>query len=282
MTQKKLLGLCILCMSSIICFAKAPQGLTPKEAEVYSQHQDEINFFTKFTVEDQMTEFSKKYKIPDKYYTEVWNLVNEREIRLTAYNFIYPDSLLSRYKAKEKVKNQYNTAITRQLLFAGVNVTTENLNSVLKIKDVLKLTKTQVDTVSEKAIELNGLLQRHPHIDLWAHELSILNKTLSTDQMDLFLSYKNGNLINKKIKNVWSKLKANNMTADLDSVQEYNKLYPFYYKIYKTADLYSENDSLKREVWKVINEQAPASLKRYNTIKNKKGSSQSYNGNYIW
>jgi hypothetical protein len=269
-------------MISIICFAKAPLGLTPKEAEVYTQHQDEINFFTKFSVEDQMTEFSKKYNLADNYYNEVWNLVNEREIRLNAYNFIYPDSLLLRFQAKEKVKNQYNTSITRQLLLAGVDATTENLNSVLRIKDVLKLTKLQVDTIAEKAINLNGLLQRHPHIDLWAHELSILSKTLSTEQMDLFLSYKNSHINDKKTKNVWSKLKANNMTDDLDSIQEYNKLYAYYNEIYKTADLYSENDSLKREVWKAIDLQAPVSLKRYNTIKNKKGSSQTYNGTYIW
>ena len=282
MTKKNLLVSCMLCMIGIICFAKAPLGLTPKEAEVYSLHPDEINFFTKFTVEDQMTEFSKKYKIPSKSYNEIWNLVNEREIRLTAYNFIYPDSLLPRYTAKEKVKSQYNASITRQLLLAGVNVTTDNLNSVLKIKDVLKLTNSQVDTLVEKAIELNGLFQRHPHIDLWAHELSILNKTLSTNQMDLFLSYKNEKIIKTKVQNAWNKLRINNMTADLDSTQEYYQLYTFYNKIYKTADLYSKNDSLKREVWKTINDQAPTSLKRYNTIKNKKGSAQTYNGNYIW
>lgn len=272
----------LICVSFVFTGFAQNVNLSSQESAVYNQHKEEIDRYTQIGVDDQMTEYIKRYSIKSNYSNPIRLLLTEREQRLNLCNFLYPDSVLQRYNAKQSIQSQYNGSIDKTLLLAGAPVATENINSVVKISEVLKLSNAQIDTIATEAVALNNYIKRHPHADVWAKELALFNKTLSTSQVDLFLSIKNGRKTNLQVRNVWQKLKESNMTSDLDSIQTYGQLYSFYNNLNKAGDLYYKKDSIWMRAVQGINASSPLAVKRYNLAKKKRYSAKSNSGTYMW
>lgn len=282
MKNKLLLRVCLLCSLSISVMAQSPQSLSPQELEVYNMHKIEIDAYVKISTDDKLEEMYSKYIVPFKYQVAIKDLVEKQALRVSICYYMFSENTTMLNKTNRAIHKEYDPSITRNLLLAGANVTTENYSLAIRIKEKLSLNDTQIDSIVNKSIEINRLLVQQPHMDVWAHELKTFNKVFSSTQMDLFLNYKNDRIIKRDIKNAWNLLRDNNMTTDLDSVKVANELYTHYFRERKAADLYYKNDSLKKEVLKAINENNPLSIERLNAIKKGKQTQQSYKGNYIW
>lgn len=271
-----------LFLSCIAMMAQAPGYLTSQEAEVYNQHEAEVKAVAKILTGDQLSELNTKYTIALDYQTPLKQLIEERETRMSIYNFIFPEDDLARYKAKQKVKKEYLNKQDQALLLSGANATTKNYFLALKFKDRLSLTQIQVDSIVAKAVEVNRLLERRPMANVWAHELKTFNAVLSEKQMDSYLAIKNQAKARRNTFTIWKILKDNKMVTDIDSAATVGQLYYYYSNIEKANDLYVANDSLKKSALNAINTNAPLAMKRYWAHRKLSRIKNTYGGTYAW
>ncbi|MFV0471828.1 MAG: hypothetical protein ACK5L7_07325 [Paludibacteraceae bacterium] len=288
MKTKIVLFGCLVLLASISPLSAQQLALSAAEQEVYNKHQAEIDFASKIAVEDQMMYYIKKYIIPRNYYDAIRVSVVEQELRLCICNYIFPDNALDRYKAKKKIKSEYGGAISKQLLLAGAYITTDNYFWTLVLRDKLKLTTTQTDTIVGRAIQLNDYLEKHPKYNTWQHELKTFSTVFNQQQMDNFLIFKNRKKVEYMWDTVWKTLKNHNMTNDLDSVRVMNQVKAHYNNVYKAEDLYAQNDSVKKEAVDAVWQIQPLAVKRYYQLrrqdkaKGNSASKNSYKGNLVW
>jgi hypothetical protein len=247
------------------CFmamAQQPQYLTPAEAEVYKQHKSEVLAFTNIAVDEKLAEMYVKHFMTAECRLSVKPIVEEREMRMSICNFIYPDDENARYKAKQEILSNYVIPITRVLLQGGTKATTENYSLLLIKRKALSLSQAQFDQIVEKAIELNQLMKTNPKTDTWGHELATFNSVLNTGQVDIFFKMKNSRKVGEDMQKCWSTLKENKMTNDLDSANEFSKMYKYYHLIYKASAINYKNAELRGQAFKTIKQNAPLSVRR--------------------
>ena len=271
-----------LAISCVEIFGTTPNYLTPLETAVYNQHETEINYFTKIIAGEKITELDFKYSIDSAYLATIKELIIKRELRKSIFNYIYPDNDASRYQAKLKINQEFDGLITKELLNAGEKASTYNYSLVLTRRKTLKLSQEQFDTIVNKAVEVNKLLENNPKFDVWGHELNTFKNILTNEQLDKFFIIKNQSKINYQANISWEKLKKNGLDFDLDSAKVKGELIQYHAAILKATDLYYNNDSLKREAWRGIDSFAPIAIARIKAQSKSQSVKKSYAGSFSW
>lgn len=269
-------------LTCTLAVAQAPDFLEGQEAEAYNAHKTEVKMFAKIGTSDEMGKMSIKYELNSTEFSALNTFVEQMETRKATYNYIYPDNDTMRIKAKQMVANQYEPDLIKYLFKAGKTVGSYNCRLMMRNKDTLSLTTTQQDTILAWAIHVNGLLKENPSLELRPLEFPIFKRTLTEQQLDLFLSIKLTEEVNGQVQKTWKTLKEKGLEYGLDSAVVSGGLFRYHMTRDKIIYVNYNNYTLREAALKNINQNAPIAIKRLENIPEATAAKNAYNGTLTW
>lgn len=262
--------------------AQTPSFLKGAEVQAYNANTQQVKQYAQIAIGDQMANLTLTYKLTQGEAENFKALVEEMETRMATYNLIYPTQDTMRYKAKMEVKTAYKNTLLRTLFENGKMVGCYNLRMIMRNKDTLHLNAHQQEQIKLMAVEVDGLLEKDPKMDLRAYELPRLTKIMTPEQVDLYLTIKLTDEVNTQTGNDWKKLKDNGLEYGLDSTITAKEMFNHNMAKAKTSYLYTYKQQTRDTALKAINEAAPTAIRRANSVADAVKAKNAYNGTLTW
>ncbi len=274
-----LLGMCFL--FSIALHAQVESKMSPEELSVYQQHPNEVKSMAFLAAGDELAGYLWKYRLKKGVADTLYAKILDKETRAATYNYIYFNNYLSRYTAKEKVRKEYQDAINRDLLKAGVSVSTNGYVLALRCSKILSFTSAQEDSIIACALQINKL-KKLTEEDTWLIELKNFKNILNEKQLHDLLSQKNLTKSVNERDGCWKQAQEYGLTEGQDSVAVGNKLFSFFLNRNIAADYNEDNQKLRKEAIAEINNNAPLFYRQVKLFRSNKSTRKDFRGTFIW
>lgn len=241
-----------------------------QEAQVLLAHYDELEARALAARDEVFADFCLRYNVPKTSRQKLKQWLTIREERKAICNYLYPDSVVSRVKAKRAIDELYQDSIDIILIPFNAYISGENLSYALKAVPVLSLDSTQHEYLRQQALDVAHQLRKNPRKDVWGQEMKVIESTLTTEQLNRFFTLKNGAVVSQKTHKAWNQLKAAGLTEELDSASEYPRAFLYYLEQQKITDLYKKNNSLRNRNLSELSKQMPLAVKMLDALEKKK------------
>jgi hypothetical protein len=283
MKLKKPLNAGLFLLVSLLATAQTPSFLKGNEVQAYNQHTSEVTLLANAAVGEEMARMTWNGHIRDAAkLADIRNLLYEQEIRKATYHFIHPDDEVACYESRQRIIKEYRKPLVRKLFLAGEIVGSYNCRMVMRNKDTLRLSPTQQAAMAEVAVEVDQRLKDDPSMDLRGYELAAFRKIMSARQVDFYLTLKLHDEVMGQMTASWTKLKDHQLDYGLDSTAVAAELYRYHLSRDKAIYLNYNNEELRNESVRVINEAAPLAIRRINAIPAAQKAKAAYNGSFSW
>lgn len=163
-------------------------------------------------------------------------------------------------------------------------------SSIIKYEKALQLTKTQTDTVLKKYSQLEKIKLENKENELSLNtpvtvpsEYESIAKTLTPDQVDIWLIHKNQKAATKKAIESWNKLNKEGLTQNLDKENDI-KTFINYHLSYQIAmekiKIYNTQESILSK--RAIDEKKPELLKQLDALNRNKNKNATLKNALTW
>lgn len=280
-------NLFLLLLFGLLTNVADAQSWVPSEQEdsVLKDHYIELKSRARAVCDEVFADYCLRFNVPktDRGLLKSWLAI--REERKIVCDYLYPDSVVRRVKAKHAIEELYQDSIDIILIPYNANISGENLSYALKAVRALSLDNTQYEYLRQQALGVAHQLRKNPRKDVWGQEMKVLENALTTEQLNIFFTLKNGAVVSQKTQKAWSQLKKAGLTEQLDSVTEYGKAFLYYSEQQKITDLYKKNNSLRNRNLAELSKQMPLAIKMLDALskqKRREEKTKNVSKEYVW
>lgn len=267
---KKFLLLSALTFLSCIIISAQPE-IWKVESDVYCKYSKEIAKAISPTVEEIEVGIQLKYNVPYELLPKISRYIRECECRKACYNYIFKDSVMSRYLHKVSIDSIYRDSINRLLIpVDGSKISGENVSLALKLSKAIKLDDAQYENIMENALRMARCLYKEPRTNVWNEEMEILKKTLTTKQLSFFFQKKYSKKTNYMVEVGWQKIVDAGLDAQLDKDKERTKAYIYYQEQQRISDLYRYKETQRKRNLVELDKNKPNMIRILETLENQK------------
>jgi len=234
--------------------------------------------------------YVSKYQLSKDGASKLSPLIYEREKRMATIALAFPSVNKIGYEMKSSTEAYYDSLISRVLIYDGAEGPKSQFKLAIKHKKLLSLTKDQVDLLVVKALELQDLknsYKKKNEDDEYASrnfECTQMQKALTEDQYDKFLSVKNNEPAIKDAIEIWKELKQRALTQTYDSTTVVPAIKKYQLAKRMTKDRY-DNDKIRQSanLKTIDNIMMPEPVRKLNAArKNNNSNDKASNGSFKW
>lgn len=260
---------CLL-MGFAVTVANAQLLPSSEEASLLAEHQQDLAMQAKIASEEAYEELCIKFDVPRVKKQHLTMLLENRELRKLAYNYVYPNSAYKRVRSRVSIDSLFQDSIDLVLIPFNGSIAGENMSYVLKAGKACQLDDAQRKHIEQQALNMARQLRKNPRANVWKQEMSVLRKTLTEEQQRRFFSLKNGKKVGTKLKEDWAKLCDNGLAAELDSIKDRAKAGKYYNLQYQIMDLYKYDNSARKRHLAELSKQMPQWVKLVDALEKRK------------
>ena len=284
--MKKRLFVCLL--FGLTAIVAGAQSWEPSEQEisVLLAHYDELKARAHAARDEVFADFCLRYNVPKTSRQKLKQWLTIREERKAICNYLYPDSVIRRVKAKRAIDELYQDSIDIIMIPYNAYISGENLSYALKAVPALALDSAQYEYLRQQALDVAHQLRKNPRQDVWGQEMKVIENTLTIEQLNRFFILKNGALVSQKTRKAWNRLQEAGLTEELDSAAEYPRAFLYYSEQQKIMDLYKKNNNLRKKNLTELSRQMPLAVKMLDALekqqKRNETRQQEVSKEYVW
>lgn len=267
MKRKFLLNIALALMYST-AVAQHPT-LTLMEDSVYQKHRTEIERQARYMADEYVFRMRLDYMIPQSRLPKIERLLLDRETRKACYDFAQM-SVKQRVLKKVGIEEAYRDSTDMILIPYYYNkISGENISYALYLAETLGIDKAQYSFLMDKALDMAKRMRKNRDLNVWNEEINILRKTLNTGQIDTLFRYKHAKEVKRQLNEAWTRLTAEGLAGQLDSIMDIKYAYFYYQERHKIKDLYRYYGTSQKKYMAELEKQKPPLVKMLDALDKK-------------
>ena len=151
---------------------------------IYNIFKDELDKILQNYYPKALVEFKAKYSLTDSQVQAISSLIYNRTFELQLRHYTHPDNATEKYNNEQAIYTKYNTSITNELTMLGVSTYLTGYCKILKDKDEIQLSDSQVRSIISAGWNISELKRKNPDSQIDLEQYKALKKILTNAQYE--------------------------------------------------------------------------------------------------
>ncbi|NII29261.1 hypothetical protein HB364_29550 [Pseudoflavitalea sp. X16] len=237
------------------------------DTAIYARlYKNEIQRQARLLTQAEVRQYAK-YKPSKECHDELIRLADQKNYELALTSETYSQWPAKRDSIFYQTCHLYDSLIERSLYKDGALINASYFSAAVRMRKLLKLTNTQVDSLLDKGLTLNRLRDSVWRISPLApfdskdYENQHISRILTEDQLALLLTFKYQHDAETNALNDWKDLEKRGLTRDMNKEVVVRQLTSYYIQLKSTSSMYAYDLEKQTAYSRNIRDNMPKALK---------------------